>query len=122
MNALLTVPEGLEADLHDSCLIDFCWDDPENRKSQFLHRPKDPNGSVRIVYQPVPSVEIAATGVESGKREVIAVIPLCTMVSIDVDCPETRVSPGREGIETVEVPVSRWVLHPDRGLVRFAER
>lgn len=119
MDTFPIVPEGLERDLGAGRLVIRFKDGDETRSVEVY--PWYPCARVRIVLRPF--LEVEAPDAEGPGT--LTEIPLGSVVSVDVDNPEIRPGPSREGEEApeeieVNVPVSRWVLHPDMGLLRFA--
>ncbi len=121
MNTVPTVPDDLDKDFtswHDLVLR---WKDVDDRaRESYVWRDED-RSFARIELRPVVVVE--GLDREGGGTEILAEIPLGSLVSIDVDDPDRRLGAVDENgypeeIE-VSVPVAPWVRDPDKGLLRF---
>lgn len=122
METFPSVPEGLEEDLASGHDFVFRWGDEGGQRKEVQFSWMDPNARIRIVLRPF--IEVEASGGEGEPKVVTTTIPLESVVAIDVDTLEVRhgvdEEVGSEEDYEVVVPVSRWVRHPDRGLLRLA--
>ena len=114
------VPEGLEQDLTSDYEFVIRYDGKCGQRKELLSTAMDSNRRVRIVLRPF--VEVVDTA-QDGDPAIAATIPLESLVSIGVGNLDFRQGYDTEGVEIsddVVIPVSRWVRHPDKGLLRFA--
>ena len=120
MDTFLIVPEGLEKDLNASHLVIRFKDGEETRSVEVF--PWDPYARVRVVLRPF--LEVEASDAEGPGT--FTEIPMGSVVGVDVD-DIRQVLPHEEeekqaDVVEVNIPIARWVLHPDWGLVRFTAR
>lgn len=115
MEVIPKVPEGLEMDLTSGNKLVIRWKDEQAGKRELQTDPEwDPRLNVRVVFRPVIEVEEGNYDAD-GPEVIVTTIPLESVESIDVD--DFRFT--REGEDVELLPRSRWVNHPDSGLLRF---
>lgn len=119
------VPEGLEKDLTSDHELVIRYNDKCGQRQELRSTVMDSHRRVRIVLRPF--IEVEETNprfAAEGEPEVaVTTIPLESVASIDVDdfVHQGYDTESGEVLEE-EIPVSRWVRHPDEGLLRFAAK
>lgn len=123
MDTFPMVPEWLEKDLASGYYLTLHWTGEGGQAKEIRHCLEDSNARIRIVLRPF--IEVEVTNVEESEPEVVVTtIPLESVAAIDVDTSEVHCGVDGEGAMAMEecevlVPVSRWVRHPYKGLLRF---
>lgn len=111
---LPAVPDGLAGDLSSNNELFFCFSGESGGLHEIAYSPGQTLAPPRIEYRPFLVIEYyAAEGI--GKK--VVAIPFEAVASIDVDTLESRGEGACHAL--VNIPLARWVNHPDKGLQRF---